>query len=96
MKAEDAMIQATGPSVLTQARTRFELDGARRPNDEGAIALSGGDYVELSDVAESKIGGEPYRTELVQRVRAEIADGTYLTDEKLDTVVERLHRELFR
>src|SRR5262245_41833681 len=98
MKAEDAMIQATGPSVLTQPGTRLESDGLRRPIDEsgGAIALYGGDCVELSNVAESQMVGEPYRAELVARVRAEIADGTYLTDEKLDAVVERLHRELFR
>ena len=98
MKAEESMIQATGPSVLTQPGTRFESDGARRPIDESdvAIALCGGDRVELSDAAESQMGSEPYRAELVARVRAEIADGTYLTDEKLDAVVERLHQELFR
>lgn len=95
MKAEDSMIQATGPSVLSQARARYETEVSRRSNDE-AVAMRGGDFVELSDVAESKIGGEPYRTELVQRVRAEIANGTYLTDEKLDAVVDRLHRDLFR
>lgn len=98
MKAEDAMIQATGPSVLTQPGTRLDSEGPRRPTEESdvAIALCGGDCVELSHVAESQMEGEPFRAELVQRVRAEIADGTYLTDEKLDAVVERLHRELFR
>lgn len=95
MKAEESMIQATGPMVLTHARAGCTADAARRSIDDESIRLRG-DSVELSDVAEARIGGEPFRSELVQRVRAEIADGAYLTDEKLDAVVERLHRELFR
>lgn len=35
------------------------------------------------------------REERVMRIRAEIAGGTYLTDDKLDAVVERLHTALF-
>ncbi|MFL5241442.1 MAG: hypothetical protein ACJ8FY_04985 [Gemmataceae bacterium] len=35
---------------------------------------------------------EPIRTELVERVRKEIASGTYDTPEKMDTALERLFR----
>ena len=35
---------------------------------------------------------KPFRTELVERVRKEIASGTYDTPEKMDTALERLFR----
>jgi anti-sigma28 factor (negative regulator of flagellin synthesis) len=56
------------------------------------------DAVELSETAQEQIergDSAPLRTELVERVRAEIAAGTYLTDDKLDAVVNRLHEALF-
>lgn len=37
---------------------------------------------------------EPFRADLVARIRAEIAAGTYETDEKLDITVDRLGRDL--
>jgi len=36
----------------------------------------------------------PVRTELVARIKAEIAAGTYETSEKLDTAIDRLMEEL--
>ena len=36
------------------------------------------------------------RRELVARVRAQVAAGTYLTDEKLDSALDRMRRELMR
>lgn len=96
MKAEDSMIHATGPMVLTQGRASGAGETALRTVDHETLQLAGGDSVELSNVAQAQIAGdEPFRSELVQRIRAEIADDTYLTDEKLDAVVERLHRDLF-
>jgi len=56
------------------------------------------DAVELSDAARQQIedtGPAGIRASLVERVRAEIAAGTYLSDEKLNTAVERLHEMLF-
>jgi anti-sigma28 factor (negative regulator of flagellin synthesis) len=95
MKAEDSMIQATGPMVLTPGRASCAGEAARRTGGDEALRR-GGDSVELSHVAQSQIADEePFRSELVQRIRAEIADDKYLTDDKLDAVVERLHRELF-
>ena len=56
------------------------------------------DRVELSAAAES-FKPEPVESnepdERVQEIRARIADGTYLTDDKIDEVVERLFDEVF-
>lgn len=57
---------------------------------------AGGDRVELTPKARAEMAEKPIRSELVSEIRQQIADGTYLTDEKLDAVVERLHRDLFR
>jgi len=56
------------------------------------------DRVELSDAARAALAEQdstPIRQDLVERVRAEIAAGTYLTDKKLDAVAERLLTRLF-
>ena len=56
------------------------------------------DAVELSTAAQQEMEKEDsgrIRINLVEQVRAEIAAGTYLTDDKLDAVVNRLHAELF-
>ncbi|MBL0927220.1 MAG: flagellar biosynthesis anti-sigma factor FlgM [Phycisphaerales bacterium] len=50
------------------------------------------DTVELS--AEALASSEPIRTDLVNRVRGEIAAGTYETPERLDQAAEALAREL--
>ena len=55
------------------------------------------DAVELSEAAQEQLRRSesmPIRTTLVERVRAEIAAGTYLTDDKLDAAVSRVHEEL--
>ncbi len=60
-------------------------------------ASSDTDRVELSDEARA-YGPSPEDVELdphVQEVRSAIADGTYLTPEKLDVVVDRLFEELY-
>lgn len=56
------------------------------------------DVVEISTVTRlsARIAEIPeVRTELVERVKAEIAAGTYETPEKLDIAVTRLMEELF-
>ncbi len=55
------------------------------------------DRTELSDAAPSV---EPFETDpalaaRIAEIRARIADGTYLTPDKLDAAIEGLHRELF-
>lgn len=56
------------------------------------------DVVELSETARRQLDtGEsaPIREHLVKRIRDEIAAGTYLTQDKIEKTVDRLHRELF-
>lgn len=53
--------------------------------------------VELSDaaLAENTVTGRSgIRSELVARIRAEVAAGTYLTDEKLEIALDRMRRGL--
>ena len=96
MKAGDSMIQATTQSVIAQTRGGTALHRSTRGEqpDRGTK----GDRVELSKAALENLQKPDIgvRTDLVQRIRAEIAAGTYLTDEKLDSTVDRLHRDLFR
>ena len=80
---------------------------APRPVDPAAPITAGvekveppgvSDVVEISDVARlaAKLHEiPPIRTELVERVKAELAAGTYETQERLEITVERLMEELF-
>lgn len=96
MKAGDSMIQATSHSIIAHARSGSGQNRvARGLEDAGAGHKS--DRLELSSTAlENMQASESgVRSDLVQKIRGEIAAGTYLTDEKLEAVVDRLHRELF-
>jgi len=56
------------------------------------------DAVELSAAAREQLERDesaPIRAKLVEQVRAEIAAGAYLTDDKLEAAVDRMHAELF-
>ncbi len=80
---------------------------APRPVDSAAPITAGvekveppgiSDVVEISDVARlaAKLHEiPPVRTELVEGVKAELAAGTYETQERLEITVERLMEELF-
>lgn len=82
----------------TQMPTRI---GGGSPNEEArgrAEHSAASDAVELSTAGQEALerdNAQPIRLNLVERVRAEIADGSYLTDAKLDAVVNRLHSEFF-
>jgi anti-sigma28 factor (negative regulator of flagellin synthesis) len=55
------------------------------------------DAVVLSPAAQEQLRpseSAPIRDQLVERVRAQIAAGDYLTDDKIDTAIERLHDEI--
>ena len=63
----------------------------------GAERIDAGDALELSAAARKQIeqpDSQGIRTELVERVRSEIAAGTYLTDDKIDAVIDRLMRKV--
>ena len=63
----------------------------------GKAAAGPADQLDISPAAEAAIqaaeGGE-IRSELVARVRGEIASGTYETSEKLDATLDRLLDEI--
>lgn len=62
--------------------------GERTPRDSIRLSVVFGE-VELSQEAQQN------RHLLVERIRQSIASGDYLTSEKIDGTVKRLHRELF-
>jgi len=56
------------------------------------------DALELSETARKRLEPDdsaPIRHALVERVRSEIAAGAYLTEQKIDVAVNRLHQMLF-
>jgi len=62
------------------------------------VGVNDGDQVELSAAAmDYDLETEAARAlqQRIDDIRAQIADDTYLTPEKLDVVVERLHEEVF-
>lgn len=97
MRSVDPMVNALANPVSS------ELRGAKVPgrsalrSQHAENSASGRDVIDLSDVARNKLasGDQPVRADLVNRVRAEIASGNYESKDKLDVLVDRLHRELF-
>lgn len=61
-----------------------------------AVRDPGGDVVEIESLAGPRIAGAAaeIREGLVRRIRQELAAGTYAIDEKLNAVIDRLHREV--
>lgn len=91
------MIQSTAERMQMAMPTGSGTVPRPRIAGEGTASRESSDAVELSPVARRTAeSAAPIRGELVSRVRAEIENGTYLTEDKLDAVVNRLHRELFQ
>lgn len=84
-------IHAATPSVVRSGAARNEEaeSGHRHPDRADAVELS-----ELARARMARDEAGPIRHDLVERIRAEIAAGTYLTDDKIDAVVERLHQNM--
>jgi negative regulator of flagellin synthesis FlgM len=87
-------IDAVGPSIGAGAVGPVNPIAAEaRPVETAATA----DVVEISNVARLtlKVNELPeIRADLVERVKAEIAAGTYETPERIDIAVNRLMEEL--
>lgn len=49
----------------------------------------------LSDVAQASAGSTKIRFDLVNRIKAEIAAGTYDTPEKMDIAIDRMASRIF-
>jgi flagellar biosynthesis anti-sigma factor FlgM len=91
-----------GVTISAQMAGQPTPRGGAPQKDEARPAADGrptGDAVELSDAAREEIEKSkslPVRTELVERIRAAINSGEYNVDDKLDAVVEELHKLLNR
>ena len=82
---------AIGRTAPVEVRT--DATDTRRP----VRARRGDDRVEVSDQARflAKLNEMPeVRSELIERVRGEIANGTYDTDERFDLAVDAMLGEL--
>jgi len=80
-----------GPSPVDAA-------GAVSPGNAPVEPMGVSDVVEISQVAKlaAQVQEIPaVRTELVERVKAEIAAGTYETPERMEVAIARLMDELF-
>lgn len=72
--------------------------GPARPKAAATQASSVSDTVEISTaglLAAKLQGPVGVRTDLVQRVKEQIATGTFETPERIDATVDRLMEELF-
>jgi len=81
----------TGPEALQPAN---KINSTARPAEAAELI----DVVEISTAAQlaAKVHELPeVRTELVERVKSQIAAGTYETPQHVDVAVERLMEELF-
>jgi anti-sigma28 factor (negative regulator of flagellin synthesis) len=93
----DGVTDSVQPAAQPPPQSGAPHNKEARPEEESRT-LS--DAVELSPMAREQIERSesmPIRGELVERIRAEIDAGTYLTDltdEMLDALVERLHQVL--
>jgi len=79
--------------IVPQPQSRSDdADHARHARRDDAPR----DTVELSDAAHKAQDEAPIRKELVERIRAQIADGSYLTDDKVNQAAEGLLRDALR
>ena len=75
----------------------LESGRAQRPAGESAVRSRASDKVELSNTAQllNKLRELPdVRQDMIDRIRAELAAGTYDTPEKMDAALEKLLDDL--
>jgi negative regulator of flagellin synthesis FlgM len=95
-------IQGPTPTGISKVHGPHGINAPHAPfgsprSQEAAKSPAAGDRVEISPAAEAAIqaaeaGG--IRHDVVNRVRSEIAAGTYETPEKLDAALDRLIDEI--
>jgi len=88
-----SLVSGTSPLRLEPVIRPVNVDTLRIPR---ATATRGEDVAEISAGAREAALAEtaPFRADLVQRIRQQIAAGTYETEDKLQVVADRLSREL--
>ncbi len=92
---------AHGPQSLQGPHRARPAAEAQGPPSNGAIVKGPVDQLDISPAAQAALDSSPglqnesgIRSELVNRIRQEIAGGTYETPAKLDATLERLLDEL--
>lgn len=89
----------TNRGVASPAHTMSASTEANERCPASGVAETAGDRVELSAAAQHGADPGPEAAQALEariaEIRAQIAANTYLTPDKLDAVVERLHAELF-
>ncbi len=91
---------ATDPTQVERSRAASTAAQQRRAAEaaEAGAAATTEDRVELSSAAQTydpAAAGDLAMQRKITDIRAQIEAGTYLTDDKIDAVVQRLHTELF-
>ena len=88
---------STARPELPIGQIRDTRSDSNRPSQNvPADRMPDQDRVELSATAqEQQVATETAMAERLAELRTRIADGTYLTPEKIDYVIERLREELF-
>ncbi len=71
------------------------LGPVSEPQPQNPTTTKSTDQVELSTSAAQTSGEDTELATRVARIRAAIQAGEYLTDDKIDVVVDRLHTEIF-
>ncbi|MBL8878651.1 MAG: flagellar biosynthesis anti-sigma factor FlgM [Phycisphaerales bacterium] len=79
------------PSVIPQGIDRIGSDRHSITRFESESA----DWLDLSEAARAESSKPTIREDLVQKLRASIASGQYLTADRLEGAVEGLRSELF-
>ena len=83
-------VPPVGPASPTAADARTKSEAATPP---AAAQNRGQDEVQLSDLAKlkSKLRDLPdIREDLIRTVKRQIADNTYVTDERLDVAADKM------
>lgn len=90
------MIPELSTAVQTTETASSRPAALARVTREQAAAEAAGDMLNLSDAAREVYEPSPngIRTDLVMRIRQELADGTYTLDDKTDKVIDGLLRDL--
>lgn len=83
-----------GPQSLSGPNSPRIARGAQQPATPAADELDISPAAAQAADAASEVNTDGVRTDLVARIRSQIADGTYETTEKLDTAVDRLLDEI--
>lgn len=79
---------------LHRASSRQSAESVRQTPLRDTVSFSE-EALRLSDVAQTNAGSTKIRFDLVNRIKSEIAAGTYDTPDKMDIAIERMANRIF-